>query len=419
MTFEFISSPKSDSGAKADWTALATGDFGVEVATANPLGDRQFEQLISPEVRSVFASSEISLVNLEAPLSGGVSAIAKVGPAIALDPRSIDLLSNLGVKVATLANNHGMDFGPTGLESTIHACNKARIETTGGGRNRDQAMKSVRLTTNNFRVSILSFCEAEFGIACEDSAGTAGISEPQALAAVMAEREQSDVLIVAAHGGVEFSPLSPIQRARQLRSFIDAGADCVIGNHPHVPQAWEFYRSGLIFHSLGNFLFRLNSGTNPMARWSLMPRIHFRGKQILGFEAIAVALDSAGCVKPSEGYHAQIAHLKRLSQLLSDWKNAEQLWLSAAMYLWDHRYRGLMSLAQGSITGRVRSFLRRLRSGERGGNEAAWRKMLLLNLLRAESHRWTIESAQMALLDPPSLQNAGELADLFNAQLKL
>ena len=351
-------------------------------------------------------------MNLEVPLPSGPP-IAKVGPLIPLDPRSIPLLAHLPVRIATLANNHIMDFSASGMNQTIQACRTANILTVGAGDNLDAALQPARLTIRGVRLSILSFCEAEFGLASENSPGAAGIFTPAPLPPWPRQRPHADVLLVAAHGGVEFFPLSPIQRARQLRSFIDTCADCVIGNHPHVPQAWEFYRSGLIFHSLGNFLFRLNSPPHPLANWSLLPRLRFSGRRLLGFDAIPVILDSAGRVVLPTQDQPYVNYLKKLSSLFSDPQRNEELWLSGGISL----ESSLPQIAchRSGIDGRcLRQLLHRLRgrSTDRNISAADWRKLLLLNLFRAESHRWTIESAQLAS-QHPSPRDTRQIVELL------
>lgn len=413
MSSEFISSPIPPTNQEPKWTLLATGDFAVELSATCPLSDNEFDQLISADIQSLFTSTDVSIVNLEAPLSAGAPPIPKIGPAIRLDPRSIEILSKLKVRIATLANNHAMDFDSAGLIKTIAACQAASILTPGAGSSLTDAFKPARLSIGKVRLSIFSFCESEFGIATESSSGTAPVSHSRAIAAIEEEKSDAHVIIVAAHGGVEHSPISPIQRARQLRSFIDHGANCVIGNHPHVPQAWEFYNSGLIFHSLGNFLFRLNCGPDLRATWNLLARLHFCGRQIIGFEAIPVSASCVGQITFSRNAQEQIEYLQRLSHFLADPKCSEELWNATAIYLWKQRYRRLLAMANGSVSGRLRLFLRRLRSGQPSISSSQWRNLLWQNLFRAESHRWTIESAKAALLQPLSPDVANQIADLF------
>jgi poly-gamma-glutamate synthesis protein (capsule biosynthesis protein) len=173
-------------------------------------------------------------------------------------PVLVEALTLAGFDAVSLANNHSYDFGLTGLDDTLATLAATTISSFGAGLNRARAYAPAVLGVDGITVAVLGFNDiGETRFAEGDGAGVARASLNSAeieLAAVWA-----DYVIVIFHAGTEYSR-QPTEWQRSLaRNAIDAGADVVIGHHPHVHQPWERYNGGVILYSLGNFVFDLDA----------------------------------------------------------------------------------------------------------------------------------------------------------------
>ena len=202
-------------------------------------------------------------------------------------------------------------------------------------------------------------------------------------------------MILIAHGGIEFSPLPPLQWQRRLRRLVDLGADLVVAHHPHVPQGWEIYGETPIFYSLGNFLF--DHTVRPKAGWGLTLNVTFDGETPVDVELL-VTEDADECVSlmADETKRTEcLSHLHRLSDLTSDPDALSAHWQELAVRLFRQRYTGWLRRAAG---GNPITFLRQ--PGRHLSQDGLWegeaRKeelLILLNLVRNSSHRSVMETA--------------------------
>lgn len=201
---------------------------------------------------------DILFGNLEGPLTDGGEPFpdkqylfrtppAKVAPALA----------RAGFDVVSLANNHTLDYGATGLYDTLDALYDTGIRAVGAGPDLARARRPVIVERNGHRVGFLAYSNTfpeEFW-AEPDRAGTAFGHLHHVRADVTALRDQVDTIVVSFHWGREaITDLRPYQPLL-ARAAIDAGADVVAGHHPHVLQGVERYGDGIILYSLGNFTF--------------------------------------------------------------------------------------------------------------------------------------------------------------------
>lgn len=214
-------------------------------------------------------SADYLVMNLETPLAReGVGApITKSGPNIIGRPENIGCLTEAGCDLAVLANNHTADYGDDALSETVDLLDKKRIAHTGAGKNIAEAYRAVRTEICGKKFSFVGINENEFGIADENTPGTAGFDLELAGNRLAEERLVSDCVIVIFHGGNEYNPLpSPLCRER-YRTLTRLGADAVIGGHTHCMQGFEYYNGKPIIYSMGNFLFKYS--TEKQASWYL------------------------------------------------------------------------------------------------------------------------------------------------------
>lgn len=223
-------------------------------------------------------AGDITLANLEAPLTRRGKEFTGKKFRFRARPEAAFALKKAGITVVTLANNHIMDYGVAGLADTLAALLRAGIDPVGASGDLATACMPLITEIRGTRVAVLGFSltlPSEFW-AGRNRTGTAPLLEETAKEHIAAARRQADIVIVTAHWGEEgTSRLRPYQ-PRLARMMIDAGADAVIGHHPHILQGVERYKRGIIFYSLGNFAFAHKSR---LADRTLLVRLRFNGAQ--------------------------------------------------------------------------------------------------------------------------------------------
>ena len=209
------------------------------------------------EAWSGFAECTLVVGNLEGPLTReGAPVPGKC--ALRADPSWAPVLKASGVGLVSLANNHMMDFGPDGLFETMEVLRTAGLAFVGAGRNREEALAPVFLDLEGRRVAFLGRSSVPVSSACyagDETPGTAWLDEAETVAALRSCRSRAEMVVLIVHWGIEeYRYPSPEQRAQALR-LQAAGADLILGHHPHVLQGIEENSRGVIAYSLGNFLF--------------------------------------------------------------------------------------------------------------------------------------------------------------------
>lgn len=194
------------------------------------------------------------LANLECPLTDTYAPIAKVGPHLQVSPQVAPGLRSLGISGVSLANNHIMDHGEQGLNSTIEALNRAGIDYFGTGKNREEASRPLILEIEGEQVYFLVFAEEEFSAAGRTTPGASPFEGPLMIRRLLALPENA-LKIVVIHGGVEHFPLPHPLLRDTARLLVELGASLVVCHHTHCLSAWETYQGRPIYYGLGNFIF--------------------------------------------------------------------------------------------------------------------------------------------------------------------
>lgn len=158
----------------------------------------------------------------------------------------------------SLANNHALDYGPAALLDTIARLDRAGISHAGAGADATQASAPALLITPAGTVSVLAFTDIiPGGFAATAKTPGVNVTTPdrkRLLEAVRAAAAKTDFVIVSFHWGTEYDPSADQNQRELAHRVIDAGADLIIGHHPHVIQGLELYRDRLIAYSLGDFV---------------------------------------------------------------------------------------------------------------------------------------------------------------------
>lgn len=255
----------------------AVGDIMLAGKWAKALKSRGYEHSFA-DVRSELAKGDINLANLESPIATGGNEFSNKQFRFRAEPAVAKAVRAAGFNLVTLANNHSMDFGAEALAETLQHLNSAGIAWVGAGVNLDEARKMALYTIKGKKIAFLGYSltqPLEF-FAGKARPGTTPGYEKLVAADVASARRQADYVIVSFHWGREASGTVQAYQRNAAHNAIDAGADAVIGHHPHVLQGIERYKNGIIFYSLGNFAFASKSKT---ADVSALIRLRLDAKQ--------------------------------------------------------------------------------------------------------------------------------------------
>ena len=223
---------------------------------------RAFGQLILDDPEAVYGdllpelrSSDLRIANLECPLSDGEVAIAKSGTVLKGIPDHIKGLSCVPFDIVTLANNHVFDYGIDAFRETADLLAGHDIKSVGAGLSREAATAPLLINVAETTIALISFSEGEDLTGATDGPGVFGWEIDAVAQAVKQARATADLVLVVCHAGVEYIPFPPPYLAKALQAVAAAGADLVVGHHPHVPQGIQIFHGVPIAYSLGNFVF--------------------------------------------------------------------------------------------------------------------------------------------------------------------
>ncbi|MGR3208465.1 CapA family protein [Bacillus glycinifermentans] len=171
---------------------------------------------------------------------------------------SVETLKKMNFNVLNFANNHAMDYGQNGLDDTLNKFTEENLGLVGAGKNLDDAKQHVSYqNVNGETIATLGFTDTytKNFTAKKDRGGVLPLSPKIFIPMIAEASKKADLVIVHVHWGQEYDN-EPNDRQKDLaKAIADAGADIIIGAHPHVLEPIEVYKDTVIFYSLGNFVF--------------------------------------------------------------------------------------------------------------------------------------------------------------------
>jgi poly-gamma-glutamate capsule biosynthesis protein CapA/YwtB (metallophosphatase superfamily) len=226
--------------------------YEASVSDSIPLGQAAF---------TLLRDADVAMVNLENPITLRGAKTPKPFN-FRMHPRYLSTLLKGGVDIVTIANNHVFDYSYEGLFDTFSYLDSVGIRRVGAGRSLEDAERPVVLAIRGFRFAFLAaYGGGEAPVASKSRPGVAP-RDPVRLGAQirrLRQHDSVDVVVVNLHWGTEKATRPDNSQRSLAQQLIDAGADAVIGHHPHVLQGIERYKSGVIAYSLGNFMFGGNA----------------------------------------------------------------------------------------------------------------------------------------------------------------
>jgi hypothetical protein len=248
-------------------------------------------------------------------------------------------LRRAGFDFLNLAANHVLDAGVVGMDYTQAVLEAAGLMTAGVGHTQEEARQLYRLERNGITFGFLCYCEDS-----NYSLGTRGpchayYERESVLEDVAAHRREVDILVVSVHADLEFMPVPSMPRLRIFREIAAAGADIVLGHHPHVPQGCERVGKSLIAYSLGNFVFPAHTsvymrshGPHTAHSFLLLAEVTREGVQSFERVPFEIAAPPEERPVPLEGSarQAKLDYLAMLDAYLADEAFVRDTWREVA-----------------------------------------------------------------------------------------
>jgi len=253
------------------------------------------------EIAETSRAADLTYGNLECPISDQGRDLHHLY-SFRADPRALEGLRQAGFRVVSQANNHAYDWGPSALLDGLRRLRAADIRTVGAGQNELEAHYPVIVDLDGLKLAFLAYANIEprEATAEVDRPGVAWLDLDQVLADIRFARPLADLLVVCPHWGDEYAARPTREQVKLAQKMIDAGADLIVGSHPHVVQPLEQYHGGWIAYSLGNFVF---DQKKPATRRGVMLRVTVRDKWIGGVTLIPITINpnyQAVLARPAE-----------------------------------------------------------------------------------------------------------------------
>ncbi len=255
------------------------------------VGDVMFDRSVAAFIKSKgadyifegyekhFRASDIVFANLETSVCSRGEPEEEKEYTFRSSPKLVPFLKKYNFLAVSIANNHAMDYGREAFREGLGILKENGIAYGGGGYSKKEALEGAVIEKKGLRIGFIAFTGVVPSVdwyAGKNRSGIIGgykVHEPEVLEAVSSLKERCDILVVSMHWGKE-GQTEPRQQEKELaHKLVDAGADVVMGHHPHVVQSAELYDDRLILYSLGNFIF-----TTSYARISnntIMATAHF------------------------------------------------------------------------------------------------------------------------------------------------
>jgi poly-gamma-glutamate capsule biosynthesis protein CapA/YwtB (metallophosphatase superfamily) len=261
----------------------------IAVGDVHPYRDRP--ETLFEKVKDELKKANIRICQLECTLSEkGVLRTDVRNPAHRVPPKNVKALTAAGFDVVTFAGNNNLDYGIEAFLDTIQRLKKEGIAVVGAGENLEEARKPVIIERAGVKFGFVNYCsilrdgyearDERPGLAplhvktfyeplenIYEQPGTPAktITIPDyydlqaALHSIRQARAMADIVVACFHWGVHFTHDLAMYQPEVGYAAIEAGADLVLGTHPHCLQAVDIYRGKAIYYSLGNFAFEQSS----------------------------------------------------------------------------------------------------------------------------------------------------------------
>ena len=244
-----------------DFTMFFTGDVMLG-GCQNAYAQKGIDGILSSSLCQEMVASDLTMINNEFPFSTRGEKMPDKQYTFRVDPSYVSALLDMGVDVASLANNHALDFGTDALLDTFTTLDDAGIFYVGAGESKERAEQAAFIEAGGRTVGVLSASRVipvyEWNIEARQPGLFCTYDSTRLVERIKEVESQCDFVVVFVHWGLEKKAYPEEYQRKLAQQYIDAGADLVIGNHSHVPQGIEYYKGVPIVYCLGNYIFNAN-----------------------------------------------------------------------------------------------------------------------------------------------------------------
>ena len=263
---ETVSEDEADEIVYEPVTILFAGDmnFDRRYANMNSLASRggEIDGALDEDIINAMRDADITMINNEFPYSDRGTPTAGKKFTFRAEPETVRYLNDLGVDIVGLANNHAYDYGPDALLDTMDTLSGADIRYVGAGRDIAEAMTPQYIDAGGMTIAFTAATQIERSLppdtkeATETEPGVLRTLDPEKYIQVISEAdENADFTIAFVHWGSENVFEYEAAQRELAEKYAKAGADLIIGAHPHVLQGFEFVGDVPVVYSMGNFWF--------------------------------------------------------------------------------------------------------------------------------------------------------------------
>lgn len=258
---ESMNESTEDVSGTGTFTMFFTGDVMLQNVMSR-YDAQGINGIISEYLEEEMVNADMTMINNEFPFSTRGEQAPDKQFTFRVHPKYVSALQDMGVDVASLANNHALDFGQEALSDTFTTLDEAGIPYVGAGETIERAEEAIFVEADGRKVGVLSasrvipvhtwnIMNTQPGLFCTyDSA--------RLVERIEEIEDECDFVVVFVHWGIEREAIPEEYQRVLAQQYIDAGADLVVGNHAHVPQGIEYYKGVPIVYCLGNYIFNPN-----------------------------------------------------------------------------------------------------------------------------------------------------------------
>jgi len=244
-----------------DFTMFFTGDVMLQNCTSI-YAQNGVNGIITSFLQQEMVSADMTVINNEFPFSTRGEQAPDKQFTFRVNPSYVSILQDMGVDVASLANNHALDFGVDALLDTFTTLDDAGIPYVGAGETKQRAEEAVFVEAGGRTVGVLSASRVipvyQWNIESRQPGLFCTYDSTRLVQRIQEIESQCDYVVVFVHWGIERNAYPEEYQRTLAKQYIDAGADLVVGNHSHVPQGIEYYKGVPIVYCLGNYIFNSN-----------------------------------------------------------------------------------------------------------------------------------------------------------------
>ena len=248
-----------EDSVQKDTTILFAGDVLIQASLTGRYDKQGITSVVSEEVLAAMQGADIMMVNNEFQFSTRGEPMEDKQFTFEVDPKYVQVLLDLGVDIVSLANNHSLDFGQDALVDTMNTLDAAGILHAGAGESKERAEALQVIEVNGKKFGFLAATRvipvSKWNIDYGQPGLFATYDETRLLERIEESKAECDFLTVYVHWGIERVQYPKAYQRTLADRYFTAGADLVIGSHPHVLQGIELFDDKPVFYSLGNYIF--------------------------------------------------------------------------------------------------------------------------------------------------------------------